>query len=304
MNELDTERLAWVLSTLGADTLMSVVGLRDGGAPWLIEGRRASEDRAIRAVLRIADSRLGMGCPPTSRESAGMTVAARGGIPVPQVLGEQVDADEAALLIDYLPGSSAQPVTPNPTRLRTLGAIAAAIFCLTPDSVPEALLPAVEHPIPSVDFGALRAEAEPQQLFIEAERRLAEVSVDDPIGFVHGDLWSGNTLWSGEELEAVLDWDCCGHGAAGVDLGSLRCDAAMCYGLPAADHVLDGWESAAARPADSVAYWDVVAALSTPPDISWFGPAITGMTQRADLTTSILRERRDAFLADGLQRLN
>jgi Phosphotransferase enzyme family len=37
----------------------------------------------------------------------------------------------------------------------------------------------------------------------------------------------GNTLWRGGELAAVIDWDCAGLGAAGVDLGSVRCDAAM-----------------------------------------------------------------------------
>jgi aminoglycoside phosphotransferase (APT) family kinase protein len=75
---------------------------------------------------------------------------------------------------------------------------------------------------------------------------------DDPVGFVHGDLWSGNTLWRGAELAAVIDWDCAGLGAADVDLGSLRCDAAMCYGLEAPDHVLASWQRQAERPAESL----------------------------------------------------
>ncbi|MGH3733856.1 MAG: phosphotransferase [Acidimicrobiales bacterium] len=121
---------------------------------------------------------------------------------------------------------------------------------------------------------------------------------------MHGDLWSGNVLWRSEELVAIIDWDCAGLGAAGVDLGSLRCDAAMCYGLQVAGHILAGWEGEAKRPAVSLAHWDAVAALSTPPDIDWFADAIPSMTGRSDLTKAILRERRDAFLADALRRLS
>jgi catechol 2,3-dioxygenase-like lactoylglutathione lyase family enzyme len=68
--------------------------------------------------------------------------------------------------------------------------------------------------------------------------------------------------------------------------------------------LLLGWQREAEHPAESLAYWDTVAALSTPPDIDWFSEAIAGMTGRPDLTKELLRERRDAFLADALGRLS
>jgi hypothetical protein len=105
-------------------------------------------------------------------------------------------------------------------------------------------------------------------------------------------------------LDESVDWDCAGLGAAGIDVGSLRCDAAMCCGLDAPDHVLAGWQREAERPADSLAYWDAVAALSTPPDIGWFTDAVSDMAGRPDLTKRLLCERRDAFLADALDRLS
>jgi aminoglycoside phosphotransferase (APT) family kinase protein len=178
--------------------------------------------------------------------------------------------------------------------------MAARVSMVDPGS---AGLPTVTHPTPDVDFDALRARAQPQPLLAAAQQRVAAIVPDEPVGFVHGDLWSGNTLWRGGELAAVIDWDCAGLGAAGVDLGSVRCDAAMCYGLEAADHVLAGWQREAGRPAELLAYWDAVAALSTPPDIDWFAEAIAGMTGRPDLTRELLRQRRDAFLADALERL-
>jgi hypothetical protein len=45
-------------------------------------------------------------------------------------------------------------------------------------------------------------------------------------------------------------------------------------------------------------------ALCTPPDIDWFAGAIADMNGRSDLTKELLRERRDVFLADALERLN
>jgi len=272
-----------------------VSGLREGGSPWLLSYE--APNGVGSAVLRVGAPEM---APVQELEVRAMALARSGGVPVPDVIATRADDTAAVVLIEYVYGSSQQPVEPEPERLAALGAMAAYISAVNPGGAP---LPAVTHPIPDVDFDELRARSEPQPLLAAAQERIATVAPDDSIGFVHGDLWSGNTLWRGADLVAVLDWDCAGLGAAGVDLGSLRCDASMCYGLHAADHVLTGWQREAGRPAESLAYWDAVAALSTPPDIDWFTGAIIGMTGRPDLTKELLRERRDDFLADALERL-
>lgn len=294
-SSLDDAVVAWVLAAVDGQRLVSATGLRQGGSPWLLHYESAG--RTGNAVLRVG--RPGM-ARELEREVRGIELARGGGVPVAGVIAARTDDDAALLLIEYVNGKSYQPVEPEPARLAALGAIAARIGTV---STADADLPTVRHPIPSVDFDQLRARSAPQPLLVEAQKRVAAAVPDDPIGFVHGDLWSGNTLWNGPQLSAVIDWDCAGLGPAGVDLGSLRCDAAMCYGLDAADHVLYGWESAAGRAADSVAYWDAVAALSTPPDIDWFHEAIAGMTARPDLTKELLRERRDTFLTAALAKL-
>jgi thiamine kinase-like enzyme len=125
---------------------------------------------------------------------------------------------------------------------------------------------------------------------------------DNRLGLVHGDLWYGNTLWDNDKLTAVLDWDCAGVGPAGIDLGSLRCDAAWSYGLEAAEHVLRGWETEAGRPASAVPYWDAVAALASPPDMGWF-PMEMADHGRPDLTHDVMLKRRDAFLEAAMSQL-
>jgi aminoglycoside phosphotransferase (APT) family kinase protein len=86
-----------------------------------------------------------------------------------------------------------------------------------------------------------------------AEAKVAATRPDDDrLGLVHGDLRHGNALWDGGRLTAVLDRDCAGVGPAGIDPGSLRCDAAWCHGVEAAGHILRGWETQAGRPASDV----------------------------------------------------
>ena len=286
---------ACALAAVRGEQLISMTGLREGGPPWLMRyGASGSTGSAVVRVATLEEAGT------QKREARAMAVARAAGVPAPAVIAARADDAAALLLIEYVDGSSHQPVEPDLARLETLGRVAARISKADPGS---AELPAVRRPVPDVDFDELRAQARPQPLLAAAQRRVAALEPDDPVGFVHGDLWAGNTLWRGATLAAVIDWDCAGLGPAGVDIGSLRCDAAMCYGLEAADHVLGGWQREARRPARSLAYWDAVAALCTPPDIDWFAGAIADMNGRPDLTKELLRQRRDAFLADALERL-
>jgi aminoglycoside phosphotransferase (APT) family kinase protein len=233
-------------------------------------------------------------------EQAGLELAATSGVPVPRVLAAKLDEDPRALLVELMPGSSAIPFERAPVRLRALGAAAATLRSVT---VPAAVeLPRRDRPIGGVDFDRLRASAPAEDLLVRAEHARDTHRPQSADGFVHGDLWQGNAMWDGDRLTALIDWECAGVGPAGVDLGSLRCDAALCFDLAAAGDVLAGWEAAAGRSAADVAYWDVVAALSTPPDIGWFASTISAQ-ERPDLSRELLEHRRNRFLSDALDRL-
>ncbi len=267
--------------------MTGVQGLRDGGSPWLV--RMRGRDGMYQVILREVSGAA------QRIEVEALQVAVANGIPAPALIA----TDPAAILVEYVGGSgSAIPAQRPLTRLRALGALAARIHA-APVSVG---LPRRDRPIAGVDFAALRRAAPPVDVLVEAEQAVSATEPGGAAGFVHGDLWQGNILWNGDEIAAVVDWDCAGIGRAGVDLGSLRCDAAMCHGIGAADDILDGWQREAGRPAEDVAYWDLVAALSTPPDIGWFASAISAQG-RPDLTADLLRDRRDAYARDALGRI-
>jgi aminoglycoside phosphotransferase (APT) family kinase protein len=297
MPSLDPGLLEWAVRAAapGAE-VAQVRGLRDGGSPWLVRLGRGGGGRGV--VLRVgaAQDRSALGT-----EVAALRLAAEHRLPAPRLLAAELDGDPPVVLVEQLEGSSAIPADRPPARLRTLGRAAAALHAVALDPGPA--LPRRDRPIASEDFAALRRRPPVRPLLLEAEARLAGPLAHQADVFVHGDLWQGNALWRGDTLAGLVDWDCAGAGPPGVDLGSLRCDAAICFGLEAADDVLAGWEELAGRPAADVAHWDVVAALSTPPDMGWFSGALAGQG-RPDLGQEVLVRRRDAFLLAALARLD
>lgn len=272
-------------------------GLRHGGSPWLL---RAGEREV---VLRVARAERAA---ETATEVAAMTSVARmagASLPVAQLPGYDLAerTGYGLVLTARAPGTSVISPGPDPDRLRALGAVAARISSI--EVTPAPALPLRSRPIEAEDFAGLRREQGAPDLLRAAEAAVAATRPDDGrLGLVHGDLWYGNTLWDDGRLTAVLDWDCAGVGPAGLDLGSLRCDAAWCHGVEAAGHVLRGWEPEAGRPASDAAYWDAVAALASPPDMGWF-PVSMALQGRPDLTREVMLERRDAFLDAALSRL-
>jgi aminoglycoside phosphotransferase (APT) family kinase protein len=290
------EVVTWASAVL--DTEIEVLrGLRHGSSPWLLR----AGDREV--VLRVARAERAA---ETATEVAAMTYAARvagASLPIAELLGYDLAerTGYALVLTARVPGTGVIPPEPDPVRLRALGAVAARISSVK--LTPTPALPVRSRPIEPEDFAGMRRDQGASDLL-----RAAEVAVtnarpeDDRPGLVHGDLWHGNTLWDNDELTAVLDWDCAGVGPAGIDLGSLRCDAAWCHGLEAAGHILRGWEAEAGRPAKDLFYWDAVAALASPPDMGGF-PVSMSAQGRPDLTREVMFQRRDTFLSAALDRL-
>jgi aminoglycoside phosphotransferase (APT) family kinase protein len=283
------EALEWAAGILGSRVAV-VRGLREGGTPWLLR-------TGGRPVI-LKDGEPGQAAQ-FATEAAALQVAATAGFPVAAVLGYD---GGTRMLLECLPGTSRIPREPDGQRLRALGATAARIQ--TVGLEPTNDLPVRDRPIADADYAGIRRAHGASGVLLDAEEIVASSKPADERGaFVHGDLWHGNTMWQGDVLSGILDWDSAGAGPAGVDLCSLRWDAAVCFGIEAADVVLAGWEEETGRPADNVSYWDAVAALSTPPDMAWAAATIADQG-RPDLDDGpLLNARRDAFLRQALSRL-
>ncbi|MFJ7217903.1 aminoglycoside phosphotransferase family protein [Amycolatopsis sp. NPDC098790] len=293
--------LRWVTDAVGGDVRVAA-GLREGANPWLLEVEPAGSVET--AVLRLGDPTDPEHGRRFATEIAALRVAGDHQLPAARLIAADPDGSAAgalAVLTTVLPGHSRIPAVASPARLRGLGAVAAAL-----QSVPLApgpALPLRTRSIADVDFAARRREKGTTALLTAAEECLNQLPVPGgPTVFVHGDLWFGNTLWSGDRCTGLVDWDCAGAGSPGIDLGAARFDAALMFGPPAAEQVLEGWQQAAGRRAEEVAYWDVVAASGTLADMAFCVPALHDQG-RTDLDAGLLGHRRDAFLGAALSRL-
>jgi len=281
----DSDWIAWASSELGGGQ-PSVRSLRDRHGPWLVE------TTAGRAVLRSVDAEPGL------VEVRALRHATAHGVTAPAVIGSIAFSDAMLLLIEAVDGDAQLPAERDEGRLRRFGVEAARIAALPVDDS----WPLRTTPIADVDFAALR-RAQPHPLLERGAAALEALPLPSADAFVHGDLWQGNTLWHDGRLVAVIDWDHAGRGAAGLDLASARMDAAFLYGDGAEDAVLAGWEAEAGRACPDLAYWDLTAAVATPPDLAWFVPTTIADTGRDDLDRPTLVARRDGFLERALDRL-
>ena len=301
---LSVEAVRWASEALGGEVrVAAVTGLREGANPWLLRFEAGGPVAA--AVLRLGDPGDSGHCARFATEVAALRFAGEHGLPAARLIATDLDgsaAGELAVLTTVLPGCSRIPPVASTARLRCLGVTVAALQSVP--LTPQPALPLRTRLIADMDFVARRRERGTTPLLAAAEERLAGLPVPSgPTVFVHGDLWYGNTLWSGERCTGIVDWDCAGAGSPGVDLSGVRFDAALLFGLPAAEQVLAGWQQATGRRADRLAYWDVMAASCTMADMQYCVPVMRDQG-RADLDARILGQRRDAFLGDALNRLD
>jgi aminoglycoside phosphotransferase (APT) family kinase protein len=291
--------LSWAASQVGAGARpVAIRGLRGGAGPWRLRIDRGG-GKALEAVLRVGDT--------SSRQLLATEAAALGfaeahQLAAPRLLAVDLDgaaAGRPALLMTVLAGSSTIPPVASMARLRALGATAATLHTLATKPRPD--LPLRTRPLADVDFAARRRATGSSPLLEAAAERVNQVPMPQAeTVFVHGDLWQGNTLWSGEGCVGMVDWDAAGVGHPGIDLGTLRLDAAITFGLPAAAEILEGWQQATGQAAGTMAYWDLVAALTTPPDMAQWLP-VAHDHGRVDLDAATLNNRRDAFLHSALE---
>lgn len=305
MSDLREPVLEWAVGQLTRpghvrSRVADVVGLREGRSPWLVR-----LDDGTAAVLRVGDVEDGQQRDGFRIEAAVLEAAREHGIPTSALIAHDLtgaDCGALAVLSTVIEGKSRIPVAPSPGRLQEYGAATAMLHRVPGSTLGH--LPRRTRPIELVDFAAERREQGASALLTAAEELIAGHGTPGHESvLVHGDLWQGNTLWTGDRLTGFVDWDCAGVGEPGLDVASIRLDAALMFGPEHADPVLAGYLDAGGREdVADLAFWDIVAALSTPPRMAGFVSAIQDQG-RPDLDRPVLEERRDAFLRSALARI-
>lgn len=77
---------------------------------------------------------------------------------------------------------------------------------------------------------------------------------------VHVDYWSGNVLWDGDNISAVVDWEEAAYGDPAIDVAYCRMDMILLGLHQAADEFLQVYEAAVGRPLANLGFWELAAA--------------------------------------------
>ncbi|HXB49360.1 MAG TPA: aminoglycoside phosphotransferase family protein [Streptosporangiaceae bacterium] len=198
--------LSWAACSVAPSArVVSARGMRAGGNPWLL--RLADADGTDEVVLKTGDVTTDLDRRQLITTVAALELAACHALPAPRLIAADLDGGAAgtmAVLMTVLPGSSQIPRVASAARLRALGAVAGAL-----QRVALAPRPGLElrtRALYDVDFAGWRKSAGTSQLLAMAEERIAGLPVPDGgLVFVHGDLWLGNTIWSGDSCSGIID---------------------------------------------------------------------------------------------------
>jgi aminoglycoside phosphotransferase (APT) family kinase protein len=118
---------------------------------------------------------------------------------------------------------------------------------------------------------------------------------------LHGDYWSGNTLFHRGRLSGVVDWEQSRRGNPGQDVGCCRLDLALLIGGDAPALFLSAYEAASGRFVPDLFFWDLYMAAWALPST---GEYLVGYRDlgRTDLTLDLVQARLTAFVTDARAR--
>jgi aminoglycoside phosphotransferase (APT) family kinase protein len=191
------------------------------------------------------------------REATVLGLLAGAEVPAPRLVAADPDGavcDTPALLLTRLPGRPpAATLTDRRGFLAQLAGVLPAVHAV--DGRARGLLPAYRS------YVRLQGLAPPAWLPPSGTWRRAFELVAGPappgrVCFIHRDYHHHNTLWTRRRLTGVVDWTQASWGPASVDLGHMRWNLALDYGVHAADEFLAIHQ--ALTGAEHHPYWDAL----------------------------------------------
>ena len=118
----------------------------------------------------------------------------------------------------------------------------------------------------------------------------------------HHDFWFGNTLWTGDRLTGIVDWDDARIDDPAFDVAYARSDVHFTFGGDAAARLRKRYEARRGELRD-MPFWDLVGIL---PAFRWLSDWVSGYHEvdRTDLTNALAQERLESFVRSALAKLN
>ena len=136
----------------------------------------------------------------------------------------------------------------------------------------------------------MQAHPDGDAIWYIIRQQLPRLMPANPV-LIHGDYWSGNILWEGEQLTGILDWENVAFGNPGFDIAYCRMEMLIDGMDAAAETFLKTYEAVTGKPVVNLGLCEL--AIAAIP-----------MWQRAPyLTISPIQERFRQFVANAKKRL-
>ncbi len=149
---------------------------------------------------------------------------------------------------------------------------------IAPQDVPDAIDPLAEmmariHQVDTSDltFLSQRSErtarlvrdrsADPLARRIGAALAAFPLAQRNPTGLLHGDFWTGNLLWNGGRIAAVIDWEDAALGDPLADVANTRLELLWAFGAAAMGQFTTRYQTLTQVDFADLRYWDLAAAL-------------------------------------------
>lgn len=108
---------------------------------------------------------------------------------------------------------------------------------------------------------------------VELQRRL----IAQPQVLSHTDFWPGNTMWKGNKLQGVVDWEAPATADREMDVAYCALDIRYLGMDRVADHFIGVYRDLTREPLPNLAHWEAVALCRPMPDIAIWVPAWVAM---------------------------
>jgi aminoglycoside phosphotransferase (APT) family kinase protein len=199
---------------------------------------------------------------------------------VPRLVVHTQDPDLPIIVTSAIPGTPPEPGLPARTIASQMAAALARIHRLD-------------------GTGLRRAPARPpggdSDIAVRARREWGDLDLSGTV-LTHYDFWCGNALWDTGHLTGIVDWSGARNAPRGVDVAWCRLDLVLLGSIDAAKHFLTAYERNTGRSLCDISSWDLQAAAQATSAVESWAPNYHGIG-RTDLTSDILRQRLDAWVA-------
>jgi aminoglycoside phosphotransferase (APT) family kinase protein len=255
--------LRWVCEAVGAGS--RIVSVRALPSSWLANHAITVADRLDRrhrlVLRRWARPGWEVDDPDYTarREATVLDLLADAAVPAPRLVAADPDGaacDTPALLLTRLAGRPPGPVAADrPGFLAQLAGILPAIHAV--DGRARQVVPAYRTYV-RLDGLTLPSWVPATPTWERAFELAAGPAPETDRCFIHRDYHHGNTLWRRGRLTGVVDWTQASWGPASVDLGHMRWNLALDFGIEAAEEFLSIHQALTAGAVRHHPYWDVV----------------------------------------------